>query len=286
MDLVALRTFATVARQGGVTGAARALNTVQSNVTQRIRALEAELGLELFSRHARGMELTRAGQRLLPYVHRILSLVGEARSAAAGDDAAAAPLTIGSMETTAALRLPKLLATYRKCQPGAGLSLETGPTAALIAAVLERRLDGAFVAGPVNNALLEATPAFEEELVLVSSARWKSVQEIGQRLQQGAAAIMFRSGCAYRLKFEQVLSEQGWPYYTRMEMGTVEGMLGCVAAETGVTLLPRAVVENAANRSQLRSHMPGRIALRVQTVFITRKDEAPSQALRLLLGLL
>ncbi|HET6828533.1 MAG TPA: LysR substrate-binding domain-containing protein, partial [Ramlibacter sp.] len=126
----------------------------------------------------------------------------------------------------------------------------------------------------------------EEELVLVSSAGWKNLQEIGQRMQQGAAAIMFRAGCAYRLKFEQILSEQGWPYYARMEMGTVEGMLGCVAAEAGITLLPRAVAQNAANRSQLRCHLPGRAPLRVQTVFITRRDEAPSQALRQLLRLL
>ena len=55
MDLLALETFAAVARCGSITAAARELNTVQSNVTVRLRQLEARLGTELFRRHSRGM---------------------------------------------------------------------------------------------------------------------------------------------------------------------------------------------------------------------------------------
>ena len=66
MELTDLATFAAVARCGGITRAAQELNTVQSNVTQRIKALEAEIGTALFERHSRGMNLTGAGRRLLP----------------------------------------------------------------------------------------------------------------------------------------------------------------------------------------------------------------------------
>ena len=65
MELSDLLTFSTVARLGGITRAADELNTVQSNVTQRVKALEAEIGTALFERHSRGMTLTGAGRRLL-----------------------------------------------------------------------------------------------------------------------------------------------------------------------------------------------------------------------------
>jgi hypothetical protein len=64
MELSDLVTFSTVARLGGITRAADELNTVQSNVTQRVKALEAEIGTALFERHSRGMTLTGAGRRL------------------------------------------------------------------------------------------------------------------------------------------------------------------------------------------------------------------------------
>jgi len=286
MDVLGLKTFAAVATEGGITCAAQTLHTVQSNITQRIRRLENELGLTLFTRHSRGMELTRAGQRLLPYASRIVALIGEAQAAAKGEEEAPAALTIGSMETTAAVRLPGLLAAYRRELPGVALSLETGPTATLIDAVLSRRVDGAFIAGPLDNRLLVSQVAFEEELVLVSSANWARAGELGRRLENGAAAIMFKTGCAYRQRFEQILSERGWPRFTRLEMGTLEGILGCVAAEVGISLLPRSVVENAANRSALRCHPSKGRRYAVKTLFIRRRDEHPGPALARFMSLL
>lgn len=109
MELSDLSTFA-VARCGGITPAASELGTVQSNVTTRIRTLEAEVGVPLFERHSRGMILTGAGRRLLPYVERLTALSREAFVAARDDGVPKGPLAIGSMETTAAVRLPALLA--------------------------------------------------------------------------------------------------------------------------------------------------------------------------------
>lgn len=286
MNVLGLKTFAAVASQGGITSAAQTLHTVQSNITQRIRVLESELGLALFKRHSRGMELTRAGQRLLPYANRIVALMDEAQAAAKGEEDAPAVLTIGSMETTAAVRLPSLLAAYRRVLPQVAITLETGPTATLIEAVLTRRLDGAFIAGPLNNHALLSLVAFEEELVLVSSASWVRSSELGRRLENGAAAIMFKTGCSYRQRFEQLLSERGWPRYTRLEMGTLEGILGCVAAEVGISLLPRSIVENAANRSALRCHPSTGKKYAVKTLFIRRRDEHPGQALQQFMALL
>src|SRR6266851_1376419 len=114
VELTDLTTFSAVARTGGITRAAEELNTVQSNVTQRVKALEAEIGAVLFERHSRGMTLTGAGRRL------------------------------------------KSLADLRAGTP------ESGPT-----------------------------------------------------------ALVFRTGCTYRQRLEQILSEFGWPSATRFELGTL-----------------------------------------------------------------
>ena len=79
MNLVDLETFTAMAKLGGLARAAGALNTVQSNVTGRLKALETEFGARLFERHSRGVALTAAGRRLLPYAGRIQALVAEAR---------------------------------------------------------------------------------------------------------------------------------------------------------------------------------------------------------------
>src|ERR1019366_2825278 len=79
MDAADLRIFEAVARLGGMGRAAEALHTVQSNVTARIRQLEQELGTKLFRRHARGVEPTAAGRRLLPYAQRVARLLEDAR---------------------------------------------------------------------------------------------------------------------------------------------------------------------------------------------------------------
>jgi LysR family transcriptional regulator, cell division regulator len=110
MDAGDLKVFEAVARLGGMNRAAAELNTVQSNVTAHIKALEADLGCVLFERHARGVSLTAAGQRLLPYADRAARLLADARNAVRDDGVPRGLLTIGSLETTAALHLTPLLA--------------------------------------------------------------------------------------------------------------------------------------------------------------------------------
>ncbi len=218
MELSDLQTFAAVARTGGITRAAEELNTVQSNVTQRVKALEAEIGTPLFERHSRGMTLTGAGKRLLPYAQRMAALSREAVLAARDDGEPKGPLAIGSMETTAAVRLPPLLADFHRRFPAVRLSLRTAPTADLVAGVLDGTLDGAFVAGPITHDDLVATSAFREELVLVSARRWSSLTELRAGTpESGPTALVFRTGCTYRQRLEQIFVEFGWPSAARFE---------------------------------------------------------------------
>ena len=269
MELIDLFTFSTVARTGGITRAAEELNTVQSNVTQRIKALEAEIGTALFERHSRGMTLTGAGRRLLPYAQRIAALSREAVIAARDDGKPRGPLAIGSMETTAAVRLPALLAAFHKRFPAVRLSLRTAPTADLVTSVLDGTLDGAFVAGPIEHAELDALIAFREELVLITARRFDSLAALRAGTpESGPTALVFRIGCTYRHRLEQLFTEFGWPSAARCELGTLDGMIGCVAAGMGVALLPRAVVERSELADSIRIHaLPPSIA-QVETLFI------------------
>jgi len=278
MELSDLVTFSTVARLGGITRAADELNTVQSNVTQRVKALEAEIGTALFERHSRGMTLTGAGRRLLPYAQRMAALSREAVLAARDDGEPKGPLSIGSMETTAAVRLPALLADFHRRFPAVRLSLRTAPTADLVAAVLDGSLDGAFVAGPIDHAELSSTIAFTEELVLVTAQRWTSLAALRAGTpESGPTALVFRTGCTYRQRLEQVFTEFGWPSAARFELGTLDGMIGCVAADMGVTLLPRAVVgkNETVNIHKLKAAQSG-----VDTLFIQRRSAHQYSALQ------
>src|SRR5262249_36092747 len=281
MELSDLQTFAAVARCGAVTRAASELNTVQSNVTNRIRALEAEIGLPLFDRHARGMTLTEAGRRLLPYAERVSALSREALSAARDDGNPKGPLAIGAMETTAAVRLPSLLTKFHHRFPDVRITLETGPTTILTQAVIDSSLDGAFVAGPIDHPELVTTPMFKEELVILSARRWKSLAalRVGTRAS-GPTILVFRTGCSYRQRLEQVISEFGWPSAARLEFGTLDGIIGCVAADMGITLLPRTVAERSELSGAIRTHALRSDQRRVDTLFIHRRTLHEGSALR------
>ena len=86
MDAADLRTFQCVARCGSMNKAALELNTVQSNVTARIKALEDEVGFELFERTSRGVTLTAAGKRLLPFADRAARVLRRTRGHAGAED--------------------------------------------------------------------------------------------------------------------------------------------------------------------------------------------------------
>ncbi|QYU66815.1 LysR family transcriptional regulator [Leptolyngbya sp. 15MV] len=274
-DLDDLAAFAAVARTGGISAAARALNTVQSAVTARIQAMEARLGARLFERHARGVALTEAGARLLPHAQAIARQIADARAAVLGQRGGR--LAIGTMETTAAARLPPLLARFRADWPDAELRIQADTTAALVEAVLGRDLDGAFVAGPIRNPALAVHPAFEEELLLLTAPHRGGLAAL-RDVETSPPILVFRAGCAYRQRLEAILVAAGRPDLRRIEFGTWDGILGCVAADVGIALVPRVALERAGGL-RVRAHpLPVRHA-RIATVFIHRRDRADLPAL-------
>jgi LysR family transcriptional regulator, cell division regulator len=279
MDIVDLRVFEAVARLGGMNRAAMELNTVQSNITARIKALEADIGCSLFERRSRGVALTASGQRLLPYAERAMRLIADARRAARDDGSPRGLLTIGSLETTAALRLTPLLAGYAANYPNVDLVLRTGTTRELVEATLEQSVDGAFVCGPVGRPELGEEVVFREELSLLAAP---GVSSLVEALGSGASevqVVVLRAGCSYRQRLEILLAQRGIAVRRYLEFGTLEAIFGCVAAGLGITLLPRALLGPvwAADRVSIHALPSG--DARVETLFIHRRDGFASSAL-------
>ncbi|HBO5877161.1 TPA: LysR family transcriptional regulator [Pseudomonas aeruginosa] len=242
MDLSSLEIFRAVAHEASVTRAAQQLQRAQSNVTTRIRQLEEDLGVELFLRDGKRMSLTERGSEFLAYAEQLLALADEARQSM-HPAKPGGRLRLGSMESTAASRLPALLASYHKACPRVALEVSTGTSRALLDGVRARRLDCALVAagpgwaGELDGSGLRGEPLFREELLMILPAEHPPVHDVAEvRLRTLAG---FARGCTYRQLAEDSL---GTPL-TAQEVGSYHAILACVAAGACVGVLPRSVLQ-------------------------------------------
>lgn len=281
MDIHLLEVFIETAREGSISKAAQKLNYAQSNITYKIKQLEMDLQTILFYRHNRGITLTPAGQTLVSYAERILNTIYEARIAISGSSVPYGPLTIGSMETTAAVRLPKLITKYHASYPEVEFSLITAPTEQLVYGVLHYELQGAFVSGPIQNPELIQENVIMEELVLVTSPLHPLIASIKDL--QNHTMLVFRKGCSYRSKLQSLLQEEGLLPAKVMEFGTLETIIACAGAGLGISLLPRSIVAESEERGQVRIHkLPDNYG-QVTTLFIRRIDTLITPALAMFL---
>src|SRR6266481_5629985 len=206
MDLSDLHIFRSVVEAGGVTRAAEKLNRVQSNVTTRVRQLESELGVDLFVREGKRLHVSPAGKLLLDYAERLIDLAREAREAV-HDAKPRGLLRLGTMESTAAMRLPVPMNDYLRRYPEVRLELRTGNTTMLATEVLAGELDAALLADPVADAPFEKVPIYDEELVIVAAAGHPPIKS--PRDAKPQAVLAFESGCSYRLRLQDWFAHHG-----------------------------------------------------------------------------
>jgi len=269
LDLRSLEIFRAVAAEGSVSRAAEKLNRVQSNVSTRIKQLEARLDRALFRRRSRGLELTPDGELLLSYADRLLQLSMEA-SDALNEGKPSGLLRIGTMESTAAARLPGLLSTYHQQFPDVAIELETDVAQGLIERLQTYDVDVAFIAEPVEFDDLETVPVFEEELILVAPHSFPALDDVGA--VSGKTMIAFESGCAYRRYLEEWLLESGIVPGAIMAVGSYLAILACVAAGTGFAVVPRSVLDTIDTKGQIRTYeLPGKLS-RIRTLMAWRSD--------------
>lgn len=282
MELADLQVFAAVVDAGGVTRAAERLHRVQSNVTTRVRKLEEELGVALFVREGRRMQLSAPGHVLLGYARRLLALADEARQAVAGESPQGT-LRLGAMESTAAVRLPAVLTQLHAQHPELAIELHTGDPRQLAAQVLDGALDAALVAEPVADRRLQTRVVFDEPLVLVTGARHAPIRT--PRDLQTATLLAFHPGCPHRERLLAWCARGRVAVQRVVEMASYHAILGCAVAGMGVALMPRSVVEAYAERARLGVHPLRGQFKSVRTLLVWRRDAPAARVSALALAL-
>jgi DNA-binding transcriptional LysR family regulator len=271
MDLTDLDIFRAVVQAGGVTRAAEKLNRVQSNVTTRVRQLEADLGVELFIREGKKLHLSPEGKLLLDYADRLLDLAQEAREALQ-DAKPRGRLRLGSMESTASVRLPVPMNEYLSRYPEVSLELRIGTPRELAAAVREGELDAALVAEPIADAPFEKISLYDEELVIVAAANHPPIKS--PRDVNGRPVLAFEPGCPYRQRLEDWFAGSGEMSDRIIETSSYHAILGCAVAGMGISMVPRMVLKTFPDVKLLSVHViPPQFGI-APTVLIRRKGAA------------
>lgn len=269
MDLTQLRMFCSVAETGSVARAAEQLHRVPSNLTTRLRQLEQELGADLFIREKQRLRLSPMGHNFLCYAQRILALSEEAMSIThAGEPAG--NFALGSMESTAATRLPSLLAAYHQRYPLAALSLTTGTSGEIIERVRAGTLAAALVDGPLQHDELNGCIAFPERMVVISCLDHAPIENAHDA--KGETLFAFRASCSYRLRLESWFKHDGAVPGQIMEIQSYHAMLACVASGAGLAMIPHSVLNLLPGFERVRVHpLPAEIA-ETATWLLWRRD--------------
>lgn len=269
LDLRALEIFRTVAIEGSVSKAAKKLNRVQSNISTRIKQLEQNLEKTLFLRQKRGVTLTPDGHLLLQYSERFLQLSQEA-SEALKVGKPSGIFRIGAMESTAAARLPEILARYQERYPDVQIELETGTAGALMNSLLNCDIEIAFIAEPVSFDNVDTQPVFEEQLILVAPQSFPPLGDMSEI--SGKTVVAFEAGCAYRRYLEQWLLDAGIAPRSIMTVNSYLAILACISAGTGYAVIPQSVLDMISTMAPFQRYaLPGNLS-RIKTLLAWRGD--------------
>ncbi|RBO86075.1 LysR substrate-binding domain-containing protein [Marinomonas aquiplantarum] len=270
MEISDLIVFKAVVEHQGVTRAAEALHRVPSNVTARIKKLEAELNIDLFIREHNRLVITSAGLRLLDYTQQILQLQKSAIAELTQSEPSGL-LRLGSMESSAASRLPTLLSKYHARYPDVQIELMTAASMPLIDRVLEGELDLVMASDPPDDPRLLCFPCFEEELVLIMPKAWQD----NDSLPSALTMVGYNKGCSYRHRLESWLKRHSLTCERVIEIPSHFTMLGCVVAGMGIGMVPKSLLALHQTDGLAYRHVDEDIA-QATTYLVARKDNPAS----------
>lgn len=268
MELRDLEIFSRVYQLKSIQKSARSLNYVPSNISARIKILEKELKKDLFIRSSRGLIPTEYADHLYEHAQNMLQYKSKIEEIFNNHGNIHKKVTLGSMESTAAVHLGKKIVQIHRKYPQVDLELVTGTSMELYQKVLDYELDAAFIALSPQLASLDHSltrmPAFAEKMVLLNQEK-----EIGN----SSHLIGFRKGCSYRSSLEEWCREKKIQILSIKEFGSLQTILYCVSAGMGTAMLPLSVVKELGFENKLHIIYPDKKWSTNTTYLIYRKDQ-------------
>jgi DNA-binding transcriptional LysR family regulator len=245
LDNFRLVVFRKVADQLSFRKAAEELYLTQPAVSLQIKALEEDLGVQLFDRTGTHIQLTAAGRVLKRYAEQVSSLLGQAEhdiAALSGDHAG--HLALGASTTIAQYVLPRLLGSFTKEYPRVQTTLISGNTEHIVTAVEDQKIALGFIEGPARSRGVKTEPFLKDELVLIAP----TASELAERASitgaelQSAPLLMRERGSGTRRVVELALERQGMKRSALniiMELDSTEAIKSAVEAGLGVGFISR-----------------------------------------------
>jgi DNA-binding transcriptional LysR family regulator len=236
LDLELLRSFVSVVEAGGFTRAGARVHRTQSTVSQQIKRLEEDVGQLLLHRDGKDVRPTEAGERLLSYARRLLSLAEEARDVLRQPDSEGA-IRLGIPEDFAAYRLPRLLGAFSRSHPGLRLDVRADQSKHL-ARDLER--------GELDLALYKREAGGKDAIaVWPERVHWVTSKSHPVDVNVSSVPLIgFPLGCLYRAGAIHALESAGRAWHTAYTSSNLAGIQAAVAAGMGLSILSEMSIQS------------------------------------------
>ncbi|CAM4353959.1 LysR family transcriptional regulator [Paenibacillus tarimensis] len=242
-----LHIFAVVVEQSSLNKASVQLNLSQPALSRKIAKLEEELGVELFRRVGKRLELTKLGQLTYDYAlemrqrhFRFLQSLSEFGYAAKTS------LMIGASLTTLQTTLPDLIQVLHEAHPEVDIKAVTGKTHEIVSLVRENKADMGLVASSIDDPALHCVPLFDDhlELVMPKCHYIADASGISMRITDlnGLPMILFAKGTWYRIMTDELFAKYELKPDVRMEIDSFEAILRLMHTCRAATLLPKSYI--------------------------------------------
>jgi len=281
-----VRTLQEIARCRSFSRAAEALHLSQPAVSHHIRHLEAELGQPLLERVGKRALPTRAGELLLAHAARAFAELEAARQSLQQlRGRVAGRLAVGTGATASTYLLPPLLRRLHARHPDLELTVVTGNSADMVAAVAATQLDVAVVTLPVRGAALSVTPLMPDALVAIAPAtrEWHRRRPLAAAELARHPLILYERGGTVRRVIDDWFRRGGATPRVAMELGNAEAIKKMVEAGLGLAVTS-AISVTAEVRARRLIALPLTPPLGRRLAIVRRRDRTPSPALAVFLA--
>jgi len=241
--------FASVVELESLNKASQALNISQPALSRKIMRLEEELGVDLFLRRGKRLEITRAGQILYEYAleqrhseRKLFRQLEEFKS-----DSKPASIIIGASLTTLQSTLPDLITIYTKDYPKIDIKAVTGKTHEIVPMVKERKVDIGLVASKIEHPGLKCIPLFDDHLCLVLPLGHPLIDKASLEIDdlQELPMILFSRGTWYRILMDELFHRYNIHPDVKMEIDSFEAIIRLVSTCHTATLLPESYLRRS-----------------------------------------